>query len=91
MSWLRRWRTALRRTLPFRGDPVGHLIEGGDGPPSPPPRGGRLFDLDGRPADDAIRAAADPGSDGTSGPAADNALGPATGGTPGPGASKLSA
>lgn len=85
MSWLQtsRWRRALALG---RGDPVADLID--DGREAPPPDRGRLFDVDGVPADDAIRAAADPASDGASGPAADNALGPATGGTPGPGESK---
>jgi hypothetical protein len=85
----RRVRSVLHRTFPFGGaDPVAKLIDDGRG--ALPPDRGRLFDVDGIPADDAIRAAADPASDGTSGPAAENALGPATGGTPGPGASPAS-
>jgi hypothetical protein len=80
----------IRRMVPFgTGDPVASLIEDGRTTGEPGDRTAdrrRLFDVDGVPADDAIRAAADPASDGTSGPAAENALGPATGGTPGPGA-----
>src|SRR5262249_39243592 len=61
----RRARSVLRPTFPFgSGDPVTNLI--GDGRDAPPAERGRLFDVDGVPADDATRASADPASDGTS-------------------------